>query len=162
MISEHGIIRPVNWALMEALCFPGNLSRRVVKAGGQDGLNCVSIPKSICWTPNSQDHRMSLCLRWSLLRTNSGKMEEEMATYSNILPGEILWTRSWKGYCQWGGKESVTTECTWINTYTRKNGVIRISVIQQNWYPYKKRNLVPTCTEGWPHEARERRQPCTT
>ena len=73
---------------------------------------------------------MSLCLRWGLLRTHLGKMEEEMATYSNILAGEILWTRSWKGYYPWGGKESVTTECTWINTYTRKKGVHRMSVIQ--------------------------------
>lgn len=33
---------------------------------------------------------MSSGLRWGLLRTNLGKMEEEMAAYSNILLGNTM------------------------------------------------------------------------
>ena len=41
-------------------------------------------------------------------------LEEEMATYSNILTWEIPWTTEPGGYNPWGHKESDITEHTHI------------------------------------------------
>ena len=37
-------------------------------------------------------------------------LEKEMATYSSILAWKIPWMEVLMGYCQWGRKESDTTE----------------------------------------------------
>ena len=115
MISEHGIIRPVNWALMEALCFPGNLSRRVVKAGGQDGLNYVSIPKSICWTPNSQDHTKAFdCVDhnklWTILK-EMGIPDPLICLLRNLYAGQEATVRTGHGTTDWFQGEGVRQGC---------------------------------------------------